>query len=378
MFASLQKEVDLYAELTRFGYLAKMKKAKKRSTKARDILNAVCAFDIETTTLNLPITDDKQQNSHGFMYVWQFQINDKTFYGRTWEDFTVFVSMLLDCLKKAKRQYGLSVPPTLIIWVHNLGFEFQYLSQLYDFSDDECFFRDVRKPIYCRMFNCLEFRCSYIQTNMNLKQLTETMGVEVKLSGQKYDYNKIRYPWTELSDYEMEYCIRDVRSLVACMRKKMDQDGDTLQTIPLTSTVYVRRDCVLSLEPYRLKLKDILPEESYILPHYQLLRQAFRGGNTHANKKYVGQILTDVYSYDNEAEFEYNLGMDIVMLDNIPKSETKYSIENADSVERIIIEKTLRNMDITENDLVFCYKGRLAKLIKNPELQIEFGGNHEQ
>ena len=298
MFASLQKEVDLYAELTRYGYLARMKKAKKRSAKARDILNAVCAFDIETTTLNLPITDDKQQNSHGFMYVWQFQINDKTFYGRTWEDFTVFVSMLLDCLKKAKRQYGLSVPPTLIIWVHNLGFEFEYLSQLYDFSDEECFFRDVRKPIYCRMFNCLEFRCSYIQTNMNLKQLTETMGVEVKLSGQKYDYNKIRYPWTELNEYEMEYCIRDVRSLVACMRKKMDQDGDTLQTIPLTSTGYVRRDCVLSLEPYRLKLKDILPEESYILPHYQLLRQAFRGGNTHANKKYVGQILTDVYSYD--------------------------------------------------------------------------------
>lgn len=100
--------------------------------------------------------------------------------------------------------------------------------------------------------------------------------------------------------------------------------------------------------------------------------------DAYIKKIYYTRYYTDVYSYDNEAEFEYNLGMDIVMLDNIPKSETKYSIENADSVERIIIEKTLRNMDITENDLVFCYKGRLAKLIKNPELQIEFGGNHEQ
>ena len=31
---------------------------------------------------------------------------------------------------------------------------------------------------------------------------------------------------------------------------------------------------------------------------YRLLRQAFRGGNTHANRKYSGKILKDVYSYD--------------------------------------------------------------------------------
>ena len=298
MFASLQENVNLYAELTRYGYLERQEKAKKKTAKSRDILNAVCAFDIETTTINLPITGDQQQNAHGFMYIWQFQINDKTFTGRTWDDFIMFIGQILDCLKRAKKEWHTATVPTLICWVHNLSFEFQYLTQLYDFTDDECFFRDVRKPIYCRMFNCIEFRCSYIQTNMNLKQLTETMGVEVKLSGQRYDYSKVRYPWTPLTDYEMQYCITDVRSLVECMRKKLANDGDTLQTIPLTSTGYVRRDCILSLEPYRLQLKDILPDEKYIVPHYKLLRQAFRGGNTHANRRMVEHILTDVRSYD--------------------------------------------------------------------------------
>lgn len=298
VFVSLQQNVDLYAELTRYGYLEKARKAHKHSPKKRDTLNAVCAFDIETTTLNLPIIDDKKQNAHAFMYIWQWQINDKTFIGRTWDDFRMFVSALLDVLKRIKADKKLNALPTMISWVHNLGFEFEYLSGIYDFSSDECFFRDVRDPIWCRMYDCIEFRCSYIQTNMSLKQLTQTMGVEEKLSGQKFDYSKIRYPSTELTDYELEYCIRDVRSLVECMRLKMEKDGDNLHTIPLTSTGYVRRDCVLSLESYRVKLKDILPDDQYILPHYKLLRAAFRGGNTHANARMTGKILTDVTSYD--------------------------------------------------------------------------------
>lgn len=293
MFASLQGTVDLYAELTKYSYLPKHPKAKKTSSKSKNILNSICAFDIETTTIE-NTTDDGSHDAHAFMYVWQFQVNDKTFMGRTWEDFIEFLSVLMDAQEDCRKLYKLPEKPWLIIWVHNLGYEFQWLSGLYNFENDECFFRDVRKPIYCRMFQCLEFRCSYIQTNMSLRQLTKQLGVEEKLSGQKYDYNKVRFPWTELTDYEKEYCVRDVRSLVACMRIKMEQDGDTLQTIPLTSTGYVRRDCVRALKDQYLFIKDLLPT----IDQYRLLRKAFRGGNTHANRKYSGKVLNNVYSYD--------------------------------------------------------------------------------
>lgn len=293
MFASVQ-EVNFYAELTKYGYIEHKKRARKPSPASRDIINILCAFDIETTTLELPIVDDRTQNAHAFMYIWQFQLNDITIVGRTWEEAEQLFISLSDACKRYRKDKRLDDLPIIIIWVHNLAYEFQFLSGIYAFQNDECFFRDIRKPIYCKMFNCLEFRCSYIQTNMSLSHLTKQLGVKAKLSGQKYDYSKIRFPWTPLTDYELEYCATDVQSLVECMRIKMENDGDNLQTIPLTSTGYVRRDCKQALKPLYLDIKELLPNEK----QYRLLRKAFRGGNTHANRKYSGKILDNVYSYD--------------------------------------------------------------------------------
>ena len=288
------QEVNFYAELTKYSYIEHKKRARKPSPASRDIINILCAFDIETTTLELPITDDRTQNAHAFMYIWQFQLNDITIVGRTWEEAEQLFISLSDACKRYRKEKRLDDLPIIIIWVHNLAYEFQFLSGIYAFQNDECFFRDIRKPIYCKMFNCLEFRCSYIQTNMSLSHLTKQLGVKAKLSGQKYDYSKIRFPWTPLTDYELEYCATDVQSLVECMRIKMENDGDNLQTIPLTSTGYVRRDCKQALKPLYLDIKELLPNEK----QYRLLRKAFRGGNTHANRKYSGKILDNVYSYD--------------------------------------------------------------------------------
>ena len=293
MIASIH-DINILDKLKQYPILKKKPKAKKHSAAFRNIIDIVTAFDIETTTIHLPLVAGQKQNSHAFMYVWQFQLDDITIMGRTWEEcFTLFNSLAEACLAIQKEQ-GLSTIPLLIIWVHNLAYEFTFLSGIYPFVNDECFFRDVRKPIYCRMYQCLEFRCSYIQTNMSLSHLTKQLKVEEKLSGQKYNYNKIRYPSTPLSEYEKEYCARDVQSLVECMRVKMRNDGDTLQTIPLTSTGYVRRDCILAISPLYMNIKDILPSE----PEYRLLRKAFRGGNTHASRKTSGKILRNVYSYD--------------------------------------------------------------------------------
>lgn len=293
MIASIH-DIDILDKLKQYPILKKKPKAKKHSAAFRNIINVVTAFDIETTTIHLPLVAGQKQNSHAFMYVWQFQLDDVTIMGRTWDEcFSLFKSLADACLV-IQREQGLATIPLLIIWVHNLAYEFTFLSGIYPFVNDECFFRDVRKPIYCRMYECLEFRCSYIQTNMSLSHLTKQMKVEEKLSGQKYNYNKIRFPSTPLSEYEQAYCARDVQSLVECMRVKMRNDGDTLQTIPLTSTGYVRRDCIAAITPLYMNIKDILPSE----PEYRLLRKAFRGGNTHASRKSSGKILRNVYSYD--------------------------------------------------------------------------------
>jgi len=136
---------------------------------------------------------------------------------------------------------------------------------------------------------------------MSLAEYTKKMGVEhVKLSGADFDYRETRYPWTPLTDEQIAYCIHDVRGLVEALKKEMEVDGDTLITIPLTSTGYVRRDAKRAMKQVSHTLvPSILPDEKTFI----LLREAFRGGNTHANRYYAGRIITDVASADRSSSY---------------------------------------------------------------------------
>lgn len=245
--------------------------------KKQKYMDCVCAFDIETSTL-----PDMEQ---AVMYIWQFQIDEYcTVIGRTWEEYFEFMRRIREEIR----------PNLLCIYVHNLSFEFQFLKGRYDFETDEVFAVDSRKVLKCTMFNTFEYRCSYLHSNMSLDAFTHRMGVpDAKL--HDFDYDKIRYPWTPLSEDELAYCVNDVRGLVQALKKEMSMDGDTLYTIPLTSTGYVRRDCKKAMEGFNHRqLAEILPDENV----YLLLREAFRGGNTHANRWYAGDILHDVHSID--------------------------------------------------------------------------------
>ena len=255
----------------------------KRDTK-RVYKDLICAFDIETT--------NDRESVQAFMYVWQFQFNDITIMGRTWNEFITMLQRMANELNRD--QY-------IVIFVHNLSFEFQFLRGIYDFTKEEVFAVDSRKVLKCEMFNHFELRCSYLQTNMSLNEFTHKMGVQdVKLSGEDFDYKKSRYPWTPLTDLELQYCINDVKGLVEAMRIQMELEHDTFYTLPLTSTGYVRRDVKAAMRHYnRQDLKDMLPDYNV----FCMLREAFRGGNTHANRYYANYILKDVHSNDYASSY---------------------------------------------------------------------------
>lgn len=290
-------KIDWYDVLSKYGLVPESKKNKRKKQTHR-ILNVYSAFDIETSTVWMS-KKHTDYNVHSFMYIWQFQIEDMTVLGRTWEEYFAFLKVLRNAIDRIRKDNELSVNPLLIIWDHNLAYEWTWLSGLYPFTNDEVFFRDIRKPIYCRMYDTFEYRCSYLQTNLSLAKLCEQTGVEMKLSGQKFDYNKVRYPWTKLTDFELEYCIRDVESLVKAMKYRIQRGGDTLETVPLTSTGYVRRECKEAVCTNYLAFCDIKPKRN----EYKLLRDAFRGGNTHASRYMVGRIISDVYSYDISSSY---------------------------------------------------------------------------
>ncbi len=255
--------------------------------KKRHYIGITTAFDIETTLI-----DDIQQS---VMYIWQWQFGeDYTVIGRTWDEF-------LDLQKRIK-----AVLPEnrwLVVYVHNLSYEFQFLKGIYEFFPENVFAVASRKVVKADMWDCFEFRCSYKLTNMSLKQFTSKMRVKhQKLSGEEFDYSVKRYPWTELSDEELEYCINDVLGLVEAVNALMARDGDTLQTIPLTSTGYVRRNAKRAMKDGTVHhnfVYSILPD----IETYKALREAFRGGNTHANRYYTGDIVENVHSADRSSSY---------------------------------------------------------------------------
>ena len=255
--------------------------------KKRHYIGITTAFDIETTLI-----DDIEQS---VMYIWQWQFGeDYTVIGRSWDEF-------LDLQKRIK-----SVLPDdrwLVVYVHNLSYEFQFLKGVYSFLPSDVFAVASRKVVKADMWGCFEFRCSYKLTNMSLKQFTSKMKVtHQKLSGEEFDYSVKRYPWTELTDEELEYCINDVLGLVEAVNALMARDGDTLQTIPLTSTGYVRRNAKRALKDGSVHhnfVYSILPD----IDTYRALREAFRGGNTHANRYYAGDIVENVHSADRSSSY---------------------------------------------------------------------------
>ena len=242
-----------------------------------------CAFDIETTN-DLSI-------DQAYMYIWQFQIDKYTIVGRSWLEFKEFLYNI---------QKELKTNEFLMIYVHNLSFEFSFLKGIYHFDPDEVFPIEPRKILKCQMYDHFEFRCSYLLTNMSLDAFTDKMNVTRKLSGEKFDYKKVRYPWTELTDYEFQYCITDVISLVEALKVFFSIEQDNFYSIPYTSTGFVRRDVKQAMRRFN-KFELFEMQADYNI--FCILREAFRGGNTHANRYYVNAIIENVSSFDRVSSY---------------------------------------------------------------------------
>lgn len=256
------------------------------------MLNVPAAFDIETTTVS------EVDNPYAFMYQWQFCLDDTVVFGRTWEEYMEFIKRLHD-------ELGLSKNTRLPVYVHNLSFEFQFLKSFFDFQD--VFARETREPIRAAS-NGIEYRCSYYLSNMTLDKFcknTENV-IHYKMT-DTYNYKLYRTPNTKLTEEELAYCYNDVRGLCECIREKLKHDN--VLTIPMTSTGYVRRDyrkAVLKNPRNRRLIIDTALEPEL----YMMCREAFRGGDVHANYRYTGQILENVRSFDKQSSYPASMMMD--------------------------------------------------------------------
>ena len=84
------------------------------NNKKISFLNVASAFDIESTSFI-----DENGDKCALMYAWTFNLNGKHIEGRTWSEF-------MDLCDKLVEFYGLNLEHRLIIYIHNLSFEFQF------------------------------------------------------------------------------------------------------------------------------------------------------------------------------------------------------------------------------------------------------------
>lgn len=262
--------------------------------------NYPVAFDIETSSFY------ENDEERACMYVWQMCLGDSDFIviGRTWEQWLYFIRLL-------RKKFHLKKDRCLIIWVHNLAYEAQFIRKMFEW--EKVFAMDVREPLYMRTKFGIEFRCSLKLSGYRLELVAKNLQHhDIKKLVGNLDYSRIRHSTTPITPDEMNYNIYDVRIVCAYISERLEIDGN-ITKLPLTKTGYVRNACKLACYGsdhsagkyirYRQKMKQLTMTEH----EYKLLRCAFMGGYTHANSFYVGETLHGVTSQDFTSSYPYVL-----------------------------------------------------------------------
>lgn len=267
--------------------------------------NIPAAFDIETSSF---YTEKEEKIAN--MYAWMIGVNGSVMLGRDWDDWEHVlrvISKTLD-LDPAKR--------ILIMYVHNLGYEFQFMRKRLNWYQDRVFAIKDRRPVYALSQLGIEFRCSYFLSNYALAyigaKLLNTYKVEKKVGD--LDYSKTRNRLTKLTDAEIGYCVNDVRVVMSYIQEKIETDGD-ITNIPLTNTGYVRRFCRDFCFTYGQNSRKAQLEYHALMKslqitsecEYQQMREAFAGGFTHASSLYSTQVLSDVGSADRTSAYPFEM-----------------------------------------------------------------------
>lgn len=264
----------------------------------------ILTFDIEVTSAwmdpkkgLIPYTKGKpaeywnSMEKYALPYIWQFSFNEDVYYGR---NIYSFKNVLED----------LPGDVEYICWIHNLAYEFMFLINF--LTVKKVFARAPHKPMYVifEEFPNITFKCSYILTNLSLEKWGKQLGFE-KL--KTLDYNaKLRTPYTELDELELAYCSRDCEIVYRGILDHLKHYKDVWD-IPNTSTGKIRRvikkKVVYDYE-YMKDMKKLIPKDPEEVTRLQTL---FQGGFTHANRKYMGQIVGPGEHGDFSSSYPYEI-----------------------------------------------------------------------
>lgn len=294
---------------------------KKRTGKQKippvNFLDVTCALDIETTN-----TD-----SDGFMYTCQMCIDGEVVVLRYIEDVFFLLESLVD-------RWHVSGKCKLVFYVHNLGYEFMYLSQMLAarWGIAKALYTASRKPLFLTFDNGIELRDSLKLFQKSLARATEGCKHE-KLKGD-LDYSIYRTPDTELTPAEFDYCVNDVLGLYEAIERLKKEHKYNQATIPFTNTGMVI-DAVekgIGRDPKTRRAMQALhlnKEQTYIA------YSAMAGGDTHGCRWKAGRTFHNCNSYDFKSAhpsqqllWKFPKGAPVDLPEDLPEDDAQLIIDN--------------------------------------------------
>lgn len=246
-------------------------------------------FDIETTTIITDYTDRPIREG----IIWSGQFFNGTDY--------IQVRSLMEVIDQIKKiaDENHTIYKTCIV-VHNLSYEYEFIKDFFNWEKILC---TKERNIISAETDKLCFRCSYFLSNMSLEKFLQEENVPEEYLKSKMDYNIMRFPWTELTEDEKIYCRNDVVGLHYAIQNRIDHElNQNINDLPLTSTGYVRRDCrkaCAASKSNRYRFYRERPDKETFL----MLQEAFRGGNTHANKDKANKVMHHVGQKDIQSSY---------------------------------------------------------------------------
>lgn len=260
-----------------------------KSNKKITYLNEPCSFDIETSSYY-----NQNGEKRACAYAFMIGVNKCYYLARTYND-------LLNAFSFISKHFS---DHKVIIYVHNLAYEFQFIRKWVDVK--KCFAIKERKPLYFE-FDNLIFKCSYLLSGLSLENIGKQIGVE-KQTG-KLDYRKIRHSNTPLTYGEKLYCLYDLKVVDTYIETQI-KEFNGICYIPYTKTGKVRKhiklqcfyggkkshrkNCNKYFKIFRRKMEGL----TLTVECYEQLKKAFQGGFTHSNPFNTNVNMHKVTSYD--------------------------------------------------------------------------------
>lgn len=275
--------------------------SKGRGRNKIEYYNYPCSFDIETTTIRpgqLDYAGTLEDPPVAFPYLFQFCIYGRVIMVRQYSEAMQIFGWISEYFRTGGNR-------RLVIFDHNLGYEYHFFKDLWQLDPSACFAMDEHHPVTLVTRDGLMFRDSYKMTNMSLQTLTKDWSRTWKKEKELMDYSQLRTPYSVLDDNTLIYAALDVLSLSDAIIPFLAARHEFIWTKCPTSTSFIRKGLkkeigigVKKRTDEQKKYFKILKAQRVDLKQFQMLLRLARGGNTHANRKYTGQLLSDLCHFD--------------------------------------------------------------------------------